>query len=49
MAVVTPGDPNSRIIQMTRPGGSMRGFLADPVGQSQKIYDWIVTFGAPQQ
>ena len=50
MTVVTPGDPNSRIIQMTKPGGPMNGFLnPDPIGRAQMIYDWIVTYGAPQQ
>jgi len=49
MTVVTPFDPNSRIIQMTQPGGAMRGFLSDPIGMSDKIRRWIVDFGAPQQ
>jgi hypothetical protein len=50
MAVVTPFDPNSRIIQMTRTGGSMHGFLnPNPDQRAQTIYDWIVTYGAPQQ
>ena len=50
MTVVTPGDPNSRIIQMTKPGGPMNGFLSpDPIGRAQMIYDWIVIYGAPQQ
>jgi hypothetical protein len=54
MTRVTPGDPNSRLIQMTQTGGAMHGFLidsTDPTGNThaQTIYDWIVTFGAPQQ
>jgi len=50
MTVVTPFDPNSRIIQMTRPGGPMHGFLnPDPVGRAEIIRSWIVDFGAPQQ
>jgi hypothetical protein len=50
MTVVTPGDPNSRIIQMTKPGGSMHGFLnPDPLLRAQIIYDWIVLYGAKQQ
>ena len=50
MTVVTPGDPNSRIIQMTKPGGPMNGFLnPDPLGKADIIYRWIVNFGAPQQ
>jgi len=50
MTVVTPGDPNSRIIQMTMPGGPMNGFLnPDPLGKADIIYRWIVNFGAPQQ
>ena len=50
MTVVTPGDPNSRIIQMTRTGGSMHFYLnPNPDVRAQTIYDWIVTYGAPQQ
>jgi len=50
MTVVTPGDPNSRLIQMTKPGGPMNGFLnPDPLGKADIIYRWIVNFGAPQQ
>jgi hypothetical protein len=50
MSVVTPGDPNSRLIQMTKPGASMHGFLSpDPAGRAQIIYDWIVLYGAKQQ
>jgi len=49
MAVVTPGDPNSRLIQMTKPGGPMNGYLADPVGQADIIYRWIVNNNAAQQ
>jgi hypothetical protein len=49
MTVATPFDPNSRIIQMTQPGGAMRGFLPDQVGMSDKIRRWIVDSGAPQQ
>jgi hypothetical protein len=48
------GDPNSRLIQMTQTGGAMHGYLidsTDPTGNThaKTIYDWIVTFGAPQQ
>jgi len=50
MTVVTPGDPNSRLIQMTKPGAPMNGFLnPDPLGKADTIYRWIVNFGAPQQ
>jgi hypothetical protein len=50
MTVVTPGDPNSRIIQMTKPGAPMHGYLnPDPLGKADTIYRWIVNFGAPQQ
>jgi len=50
MQVVTPFDANSRMIQMTRPGGPMHGFLnPDPVGRSETIRLWIVRDGAPQQ
>jgi hypothetical protein len=50
MTVATPGDPNSRIIQMTRTGGAMHGYLnPDPAGRADTIYRWIVNFGAAQQ
>ena len=49
MSVVTPGDPNSRLIQMTKPGAPMHGYLQpDSVGRAQIIYDWIVLYGAKQ-
>jgi hypothetical protein len=35
---------------MTKPGAPMHGFLnPDPLGRAQTIFDWIVTYGAPQQ
>jgi hypothetical protein len=50
MTVVTPYDPNSRLIQMTKPGAPMHGYLSpDPLGKADKIYQWIVTYGAPLQ
>jgi hypothetical protein len=50
MQVVTPFDPNSRLIQMTRPGGPMHGFLnPDPVGRAEIIRSWIVDNGAPER
>jgi hypothetical protein len=57
MTRVTPGDPNSRLLQMIGNGttnGPMTGYLidsTDPTGHmyAKKIYDWIVTYGAPQQ
>ena len=50
MTVVTPYDPNSRIIQMTQTGGAMHGYLQpDSAARADAIYKWIVTFGAPQQ
>ena len=50
MTVVTPFDPNSRLIQMTRTGGAMHVYLnPNPDVRAQTIYDWIVTSGAPQQ
>jgi uncharacterized Zn-binding protein involved in type VI secretion len=50
MRNVTPYDPNSRLIQMTQPGGRMHGFLnPDPLGRAEIIRRWIVENGAPQQ
>jgi hypothetical protein len=50
MQVVTPFDPNSRLIQMTRTGGAMHFYLQpDTDVRAKTIYDWIVTYGAPQQ
>jgi len=50
MTVVTPFDPNSRLIQMTKPGAPMHGFLnPDPAGRAEIIRQWIVNDGAPQQ
>jgi len=50
MTVVTPGDPNSRLIQMTKAGAPMHGYLnPDPTGKADTIYRWIVNFGAAQQ
>jgi len=50
MTVVTPGDPNSRLIQMTRTGGAMHFYLnPNPDVRAQTIYDWIVTYAAPEQ
>jgi hypothetical protein len=50
MSVVTPYDPNSKLIEMTKTGGPMHGYLQpDPAGKADKIYQWIVTYGAPQQ
>jgi hypothetical protein len=54
MTRVTPFDSSSRLIQMTRTGGAMHGYLidsTDPTGDihAKTIFDWIVTFGAPQQ
>jgi hypothetical protein len=50
MTVVTPGDPNSRMIQMTRPGGPMHGFLnPDPAARAEIIRKWIVEDGAPER
>lgn len=50
MTVVNPGDPNSRLIQMTQPGAPMHGYLQpDSAGRAQIIYDWIVRYGAKQQ
>jgi len=50
MTVATPGDPNSRLIQMTRTGGAMHFYLnPNPDVRAQTIYDWIVTYGAPEQ
>jgi hypothetical protein len=49
MQVATPGDANSRIIQMTRSGGSMRGYLNNPTTEADVIYQWIVNNGAKQQ
>jgi hypothetical protein len=47
MTVVTPGDPNSRLIQMTQPGGPMNGYLLS--GQADIIRQWIVNYNAAQQ
>jgi hypothetical protein len=50
MTVVTPFDPNSRLIQMTQTGGAMHFYLQpDTDVRAKTIYDWIVTYGAPQQ
>ena len=50
MTVVTPFDGNSRLIQMTKPGAPMHGFLSpDPAARAEIIRRWIVDFGAPQQ
>jgi hypothetical protein len=50
MRNVTPYDGSSRLIQVTRPGGQMHGFLnPDPAGRAEIIRSWIVDFGAPQQ
>jgi phosphoribosylanthranilate isomerase len=50
MQVVTPFDPNSRLIQMTQPGAPMHGFLQpDPATRAEIIRKWVVDFGAPER
>jgi hypothetical protein len=47
MSVVTPGDPNSRLVQMTKQGGPMYGYLPNPAVQSQLIYQWVMDGAKP--
>jgi mono/diheme cytochrome c family protein len=50
LGVLTPGDPNSRLIVKTRVGGSMHGFLnPDPLGRAETIRSWIVDFMAAER
>jgi hypothetical protein len=47
MKVVTAGDPNSKLIQMTKPGGQMYGFLSNGPVQSDLIFQWVMSGAQP--
>ena len=49
MKAVTPGSANSKLIQVTKPGGIMFGELAGGAAESQIIRDWIVVWNAREK
>jgi hypothetical protein len=49
MSVVTPGNPNSALVTVTRSGGSMYSHLGgDRAARSELIRAWVVDNGAAQ-
>jgi hypothetical protein len=49
MQAVVPGNPRSRLVVATQPGGLMYGmFGATPTEKSATIYRWVVNFNAAQ-
>ena len=49
LRTLTPGNANSLLIQVTRPGGLMySNFRATPSEKAETIRKWIVEFNAAQ-
>jgi len=49
LQTLTPGNANSLLIQVTRPGGLMySNFRSTPAEKAETIRRWIVDFGATQ-
>jgi hypothetical protein len=49
LQTLTPGNANSLLIQVTRPGGLMyANFRSTPAEKAETIRKWIVDFGAIQ-
>ena len=49
LRTLTPGNPNSLLIQVTRPGGLMYpNFRSTPAEKAETIRKWIVDFSAMQ-
>jgi hypothetical protein len=50
MRTVTPGSSTSLLVNVTRVGGKMHGYLTpDPVGRADMIRRWVVDFAAAEQ
>jgi mono/diheme cytochrome c family protein len=47
MAAVSPGNPQSRLVTVTQPSGSMYShFSGDRAGRSNMVRSWVVTYNA---
>ena len=46
---VWPGDPESTLVKITRPGDAMyQNFSGDRAAKAALVYDWVVKYGAAQ-